>query len=837
MVRGVQPPRTDCRQSVGKIQLMLLPLVSLVATFLAYSVAHKAVNDAARQRFEFRQTQVVEALSRRMRTYESVLRGTLSLFNVRGDVSRDEWITYTTSLQITQSFPGIQAIGYAQRIAPANKDAFEREVRADGFPDFRIRPETPRAEYTSIKYIAPMDERNLRAFGFDMWSEATRREAMSRALESGKTMLSGRVTLLQETGKDVQPGVLMYLPFYGVGVLHPKTVEARRREARGFVYAAYRMNDLMRGILNQEMRDIYLTISAVGPDGTDVPLYETQNNQVANDDRENTTLVGSQEISMYGQVWRLKFEGLKGFFPAHVVQSPATIVLICGLIITALLLLLSLAMMTTRKRAGLMADSMTRDLDLRARDLALAVTDLNAEITRRKKVEEAQKQLEDKLRHQATTDYLTGLSNRAVFNDALRIKEERSAFMHVACGVLLIDLDRFKSVNDSLGHFTGDKILCVVAERLRKVIREPHLLVRQGGDEFAVLLRGDVTLEMAIELSEACIEALAENIEVNGKNIKCHCSIGVALHQGDLYDSSRLLSQADMALYQAKAAGRGCYKVFGAELETRMQEKMQLQAALHDAVKHDELELFYQPKIHSQTGAVDGFEGLLRWRHPKLGLVPPDRFIPIAEESSLINDISDTVIEKACAQLALWKANGRDLPIAVNLSPRQFRQRDLVDRIKATLARHDLEPGLLEIEITENILITDFVEADEQLKKLRKLGLRIAIDDFGTGYSSLAYLHRLEVDVLKIDRSFVSSLDTRHSRSIVESILGLARNLRIDVVAEGVETLDQARFLRAHGCGSMQGYLFSPALPVPQIDEWVAARELMQPQIAELTIF
>lgn len=837
MVRGAQPPRAENKQSVGKFQLIMLPLVSLAATFLAYSVAHKTVDDAALQRFEFRQTQVVEAVSRRMRTYESVLRGTLSLFKVKGNVSRNEWITYTASLQIAQSFPGIQAIGYAQRIAPADKDAFEREVRADGFPDFRIRPETPRAAYTSIKYISPMDERNLRAFGFDMWSEATRREAMSRALDSGKTMLSGRVTLLQETGKDVQPGVLMYLPFYGAGMLQPKTVEARRREAKGFVYAAYRMNDLMRGILDQEMNDIHLTISALAQDGSEVQLFETLNNKKSRPENEHIPLIGTQEISMYGQVWRLKFEGLNGFFPAHAVQSPATIVLICGLIITALLLLLSFAMMTTRKRAEQMADSMTRDLDLRARDLALAVTDLNAEISRRKMVEEAQKQLEDKLRHQATTDYLTGLSNRAVFNDALKIKEEHSAVMDVACGVLLIDLDRFKSVNDSLGHFTGDKILCVVAERLRKVFKEPHLLVRQGGDEFAVLLRGNVTQELAVELSEACIKALSENIEVNGKSIKCQCSIGVALHQGDLCDSSRLLSQADMALYQAKAAGRGCYKIFDAELESRMQEKSQLELALHDAVKNNELELFYQPKIHSQTGAVDGFEGLLRWRHPKLGLVPPDRFIPIAEESNLINEISDIVIEKACAQLALWKANGRMLPIAVNLSPRQFRQRDLVDRIKAALSRHDLDASLLEIEITENILITDFAEADEQLKKLRELGLRIAIDDFGTGYSSLAYLHRLDVDVLKIDRSFVSSLDTRHSRSIVESILGLARNLRIDVVAEGVETPDQARFLRAHGCGSMQGYLFSPALPVPQIDEWVAARDIMQPQVAELAIF
>ncbi len=837
MDRGGHPPKADSRQSVGKVQLVMLPLVSMAATLLAYSVAHKTVDDAALQRFEFRQTQVVEAVSRRMRTYESVLRGTLSLFRVKGDVSRNEWITYTSSLQITQSFPGIQAIGYAQRIAPADRDAFERDVRAEGFPDFRITPETPRAEYTSIKYISPMDERNLRAFGYDMWSEATRRAAMSRALDSGKIMLSGRVTLLQETGKDVQPGVLMYLPFYGAGLLQPKTIDARRREAKGFVYAAYRMNDLLRGILDQEMNDVYLTISAVAPDGTEVRLFETQDAHEKSQDQEPTPLIGMQEISMYGQVWRLKFVGLHGFFPTHVVQSPATIVLICGLTITTLLMLLSFAMMTTRKRAELMADSMTRDLDLRARDLALAVTDLNAEITRRKAMEEAQKQLEEKLRHQATTDYLTGLCNRAVFNDALKIQEAHRTLVDVTCGVLLIDLDRFKTVNDSLGHFTGDKILCVVAERLRKVFREPHLLVRQGGDEFAVLLRGEVTLQLATELSEACIEALAENIDVNGKSVKCSCSIGVALHQGNTCDSSRLLSQADMALYQAKAAGRGCYKIFDAELETRMQEKIQLEFALHGAVKNGELELFYQPKIHSQTGAVDGFEGLLRWRHPKLGLVPPDRFIPIAEESTLINEISDIVVEKACAQLALWKAEGRRLPIAVNLSPRQFRQRDLVDRLRAALKRHDVEPQLLEIEITENILITDFAEADEQLGKLRELGLRIAIDDFGTGYSSLAYLHRLDVDVLKIDRSFVSSLDTRHSRSIVESILGLARNLRIEVVAEGVETIDQARFLRAHGCGSMQGYLFSPALPVPQIDEWLAARDLLQPQIAELSIF
>ncbi|MBI1261544.1 MAG: EAL domain-containing protein [Rhizobiales bacterium] len=822
------------RKPVALWQLVMLPLISLAATLLAFTAAEKTVHQAAEQHFEYRQSQIVDAISRRMRTYESVLRGTLSFFKVDGQVSRDEWNTYVTSLQIVDSFPGIQALGYAQVVPPSKKDAFERAVRQEGFRDFHIKPQTPRDFYTAIKFISPMDERNLRAFGYDMWSEKTRRDAMSRATDTGKTMLSGRVMLVQENGEDVQHGILMYLPFYGAGLKTPTTIEARRAKLQGFVYSAFRMKDLMRGILESDLNDMHVRISAIDQDGKANLLFETDNEPKTRHFLAHAPLTNSQQINMYGQTWSLNFEGFSGFYPDLPRHNPSVVVLFCGLIITALLALLSHATQTTDRRASKLADKMTRDLDARANELANVVSELNLEIERREAVEASQKQLEERLRKQATTDYLTGLSNRAVFNDALKVQEKLSATQDISCGVLLLDLDRFKHVNDTMGHFTGDRVLCVVAERLRAIIHPPHILVRQGGDEFAILLRGAVTPAAAMRISESCISALLEPIDIDGKTVKCQTSIGVALHRDGVCDTSKLLSRADMALYQSKAAGRGCYKIFDNELEESLNERNQLEAALQGAVLRNELELYYQPKIKSHTGEIAGYEALLRWKHPTLGMVPPDRFIPLAEETTLINEIGDLVIDRACAQIAKWKQQGQAKPVAVNLSPSQFSQRDLVKRIKVAMTRHKVEASLLEIEITENVLITDFEEAVEQLRKLHMLGLRISIDDFGTGFSSLAYLHRLDVDVLKIDRSFVSSLDTSQSRSIVESILGLARNLRLEVVAEGVETVEQARFLRAHGCELMQGYLFSPALPIHDLEEWIIEHEKQPPGFAEL---
>lgn len=822
------------RKPVALWQLVMLPIISLAATLLAFTAAEKTVHRAAEQHFNYRQSQIVDAISRRMLTYESVLRGSLSFFQVDGEVSREDWNSYMSSLRISDSFPGIQALGYSQVVTPAQKDAFERSVRKDGFKDFHIKPSTPRDFYTAIKFISPMDERNLRAFGYDMWSEKTRREAMSRATDTGKTMLSGRVMLVQENGQDVQHGTLMYLPYYGAGLKTPTSIEARRAELKGFIYSAFRMKDLMRGILESDLNDMHVRISAIAPDGTANLLFDTDNAPKHRSMFEHEPLTSTQQINMYGQTWSLNFEGISGFYPDLPRQNPSVIVLFCGLIITALLALLSHATQTTDRRASALADEMTRDLDARANELAQVVSELHQEIERRESVEESQKQLEERLRKQATTDYLTGLSNRAVFSDALKVQEQLSATQDISCGVMLLDLDRFKHVNDSMGHFTGDRVLCVVAERLRAIVNAPHILVRQGGDEFAILLRGAVTPAAAMRLSESCISVLSEPVEIDGMAIKCQTSIGVALHRDGVCDTSKLLSRADMALYQAKASGRGNYQIFDNLLEETLNERNELEAALQGAVLRNELDLYYQPKIKSHTGEVAGYEALLRWKHPTLGMVPPDRFIPLAEESSLISEIGDLVIDKACAQIAEWKLQGRAKSVAVNLSPRQFNQRDLVQRIKSAMTRHKVEASLLEIEITENVLITDFDEAVEQLRKLHVLGLRISIDDFGTGFSSLAYLHRLKVDVLKIDRSFVSSLDTSQSRSIVESILGLARNLRLQVVAEGVETVEQARFLRAHGCELMQGYLFSPALPIHALEEWLTEHEKQPPAFAEL---
>ncbi|HEX4262552.1 MAG TPA: EAL domain-containing protein [Acetobacteraceae bacterium] len=422
---------------------------------------------------------------------------------------------------------------------------------------------------------------------------------------------------------------------------------------------------------------------------------------------------------------------------------------------------------------------------------------------------------EDRIVHLASHDPLTGLGNRALFQ--ARLVEVRAACARAArsWAVLYVDLDDFKAANDTLGHAQGDAVLQLVAERLRRLVRRGDSVARLGGDEFGVLAP-DVNGEAeAAQLSGRIVAGLAEPFALGGRSVCIGACVGAALARPD-HDASpeQLLRWADMALYQAKADGRSTYRVFRPELETAWRARQDLEHELRAALDRGEFELHYQPLIALPGGEIGGVEALLRWNHPTRGIVPPAEFLPLAEETGLILPIGEWVLRSACRQGAAWSR----VRMAVNLSPLQLQAPGLVPLVEAVLAETGLEPGRLELEITETALLRPLAGIVGALDRLRGIGVRVVIDDFGTGYSSLAYLQNLPCDKLKIDRSFVCALGDAsvapdRTGAIVQAIVSLCRAIGVEVNAEGVETAAQEERLRLEGCGEMQGFRFGRPMP------------------------
>jgi diguanylate cyclase (GGDEF)-like protein len=415
-------------------------------------------------------------------------------------------------------------------------------------------------------------------------------------------------------------------------------------------------------------------------------------------------------------------------------------------------------------------------------------------------------ELEAQLAHMAHHDSLTGLPNRVLLHE--RLKQE---FARVRSGgsfaVLCLDLDQFKSVNDTLGHPVGDRLLQVAASRMRDCVRETDIVARIGGDEFAIVQVSIHEPQGATVLAERLIDVMAEPFDVAGHQVVIGTSIGIALVPTDGVSPDQIIKSADMALYRAKKDGRGVFRFFEPEMDAKMQARRQLELDLRRALLKSEFELYYQPLVNLQSNEVSGFEALLRWNHPTRGLVNPSDFIPVAEEIGLIVPLGEWVIRKACQEAAAWP---NDIKVAVNLSPAQFKSKGLVLAVVSALSYSGLSPDRLELEITETVLLLESAATLSTLHQLRELGVKISMDDFGTGYSSLSYLRSFPFDKIKIDQSFVQDLSERaESIAIIRAVSGLGKNLGMATTAEGVETVEQLGHLRLEGCSEVQGYLFS----------------------------
>ena len=430
---------------------------------------------------------------------------------------------------------------------------------------------------------------------------------------------------------------------------------------------------------------------------------------------------------------------------------------------------------------------------------------------------------EARVRYQAYHDPLTGLPNRASFVEHLEEAIRRSKRFGWSLGLMFLDLDRFKRVNDSLGHEAGDELLRVAATRLQGCIRESDMLFRMGGDEFTVLLENVKRPEEAAAVAVRMTQALAEPIELRHHELTATVSIGIALYPKDDRTGERLVKSADTAMYRAKELGRNRYAFFTQEMNDRVESQLVLEAGLQRAVRNDEFVLHYQPRVSAATRRVVGVEALLRWQHPERGLVPPGEFIPLLEESGLIVPVGARVIAAACRQNRAWQDAGLPpMRVSVNISSRQFRTGSLEETVREALRASGLQPEWLEIELTESLLVENSEHAVAVMERLKAIGVAISIDDFGTGYSSLGYLKRFPIDSLKIDRSFVKDLRTSATdAAIVDAISALAHSLGLGLVAEGVEEAGQADFLRARYCTEMQGYLFGRPVPPEEMADAV----------------
>src|SRR5215470_16526129 len=426
---------------------------------------------------------------------------------------------------------------------------------------------------------------------------------------------------------------------------------------------------------------------------------------------------------------------------------------------------------------------------------------------------------EERIAHMARHDALTDLPNRVLLLEQLN-HEIKRVKRGECLAVLCLDLDQFKSVNDALGHHIGDELLKLVGERLRNCTRELDIVARMGGDEFAIIMTQMEKAADAATLSKRIRDSVIRPYQVEGHQIVTDISIGISVAPMDAVESNELLRNADMALYDAKADGRGTFRFFEPEMNTRMKVRRELEMDLRKALATEQFELHYQPLVVLETNEVNGFEALLRWNHPSRGLVSPADFIPIAEETGLIVPLGEWVLKAACNEAVNWPEH---IKVAVNLSPAQLNSRNLVSMVKAALQESGMPPRKLQLEITETVLLQNTFTTLATLHELRKMGVQIALDDFGTGYSSLSYLRSFPFDKIKIDRSFIQDLSNgAEPLAIVNAVAGLAKCLNITSTAEGVETQQQMEVLQSIGCTEMQGYLFSHARPASEIRQFFA---------------
>jgi diguanylate cyclase (GGDEF)-like protein len=726
--------------------------------------------------------------------YANRLKAVRALFDSSADpVTRNEFDAFTQPLIHENS--AIATLSWVPRIARQERDAHERQGASQGLPDYQIKAIPPdgklvrspeRDEYFPIFYATVPKTSPL--YGLDLGSEQPTLAELERARDENRLSFSP-VPKLVSTG-GIQPGFLFSLPIYRHGS-HPDTVEARRRDLVGFVHWSVITATMVTTVIHNNKT----------PKGLDLFFYLPDSSAAAipffmHPSRLRTSPLAPVSLAKAasGNFWRrdLKADGKawltmvarpmpRGPLVAH--HDRAWVVLGFGLILTA---------------AAVIYIRSARSHAFRMMRINQKVFDL------------------------AQSDALTALANWRAF--VQRLQNVFAACRRGAApfAVIYFDLDHFKDVNDTLGHAIGDELLRQVAARVKAAVRETDLVARFGGDEFAVL-QGDVLdLSAAGMLAAKIGQLIAQPCKIEGNEIHISASIGISRYSADVARPDEMMIQADLALYRAKEDGRHCYRFHSTDLDRQVQERVVIAEELRGAIDRGELELHYQPQVELRSGRIVGLEALLRWNHCKRGQISPSVFIPIAERSGQIQILGEWVLDAACRQLRAWREAGiAPELLGVNFSALHFKGSGDLDReVAASLDKWGIPPGMVEIELTESVLMDITQQHDARFQQLRQLGVRIAVDDFGTGYSSLSYLANYPINRVKIAQELVFAVDTDpRNAAVVRAAIRLAHELGIEIIAEGVETEGQERFLLSAGCEYGQGYYYSKPIDAERTTE------------------
>ncbi|QDP21532.1 EAL domain-containing protein [Bradyrhizobium cosmicum] len=701
------------------------------------------------------------------------------------EITRSEFETFSTRL--FERHPGMLRVAWLPRVNRKERAEYEAAAITDGVSGYRIKslqgddfaPAPQGDEYFPIFYST--QPKTSPVYGMDYASIPERRVALERARDSDRiTAIRGRLYEPRESSR--LPNVIVGVPVYAKGTSR-ETIADRRRNLAGYVVGVFDLPLLMQSIRVTTGASPAVSVNIYPPfTGRIVSMAHALPDFASSASAPQSMRDVAQGRHWSGILrigdadWQVRAVPAAGG-SLETVYDRAVAVIIVGMLLT--LSLATYLMLASRN----------------SRRLSLA---------NRRVLELAQ------------TDVLTGLPNRAFFLARLDMMNSQLSVKGLPFSILMLDLDRFKNVNDSLGHGAGDALLRQVALRLKSALRATAVLARLGGDEFAIIQEAcENQRGSATELAARIAKLVAEPFLLPGHRVEIGTSIGIAIAPDHGSDQEQLLKKADLALYRSKSAGRNCFTVYDEVMSAELEARNTLEGDLRDAIALCQLEVHYQPFVDVASGGRRGFEALVRWRHPSRGLIPPDQFIALAEETGLIVPLGEFVLRRACADAAAWPS---DLMVAVNLSPIQFKEAELFETICAALADSGLPPQRLEIEITESVLLERGVENHAFMERLKHIGIELALDDFGTGYSSLSYLTAFPFDKIKIDKSFIRSLTHQpRSSAIISSIVTLARGLDMSVTAEGVETAEEFERLTALGVNFAQGYLFGRPQPVDQI--------------------
>ena len=769
------------------LKSVTLPLLAVIVVFQSsqYYIEEQIIVNT-RHKFELKAKVAENSLKRHMAATLDSLTQLEEVMAKQPEITRDGFEQAARTLIAGR--PGIRALSWNPVVQQHEREAFQEEARRQVDPAFVIKGEPLMADdpLVVVKFVEPMVS-NEGTLGFNIFSRPNRRSAILEATDNHLPTAT-EVLPLKRAGQET-PGFVMFRPvFYERG--DDAQAVGDHHRLRGFVVGVFLVPEIIAGGLSDELInfiDIYIF------EDNEVGRKVYGNAQILEEQRAGLGLGYQFAIKVVNHSWGVRLHINQDLVQSMQIGDSLYYLLIVG-ILGSFAAFIILSAFGRHQQLSQLVKARTRELEA----------------------------VNEQLEQFAFCDSLTGLPNRRLFLDRMEHALALAGRQNSKVALLFMDLNRFKQVNDSLGHEVGDTLLVEVAKRFSNELRDCDTLARFGGDEFTVMLENNPSTETIMSVAERLIACLRQPIQLSGESIITSTSIGIAVFPQNGERMMELLRGADTAMYQAKESGSGlCF--FAESQRTQASRQLFMDTELPQALEKGQLELYYQPLMQLSPLRQIGCECLLRWHHPVKGVISPDNFIPAAEQSGEIVPIGYWVIDQSCSNIARWQAQGIEFDkVSVNVSARQLREPHFINRVKQIIEHHGISAARLQFEITESALMADVTLAVAIMKRLKTLGVTIAIDDYGTGYSSLSYLKEMPVDVLKIDRSFVSEMQQEaDDQAIVKSTVYLAHALAIEVVAEGIETADQMTALTAMGCQMGQGYLFSRPLPEAQFLDYV----------------